>query len=655
MKLSALHLRNFKGIKKLDFEADGQDAAIYGKNETGKTTLNDAFLWLLFRKDSLNRADFEIKELNAAGQVKQHGLNHEVEGVITHNGNTITLKRVYSEKWTRKRGETQKEMTGHTTAYFLDDVPVKKKEYDAYIADICSEETFRLLTDPRYFNEHLHWTKRREILLSAFGDVSDQEVIESDSKLKDLPEILGNHTLDELRKIISERQKNINKELERIPVRIDEVMRGLPDISDINQMAIEKNIKALKGFIQEKQEEKARIESGGQVAEKTKQLREMEADYLAKTNKVRQAINEAINANRSLHSKVNRQSVDITAEIEAFNGQILANNHNIEVFENELPQLREQWNKINAEALDLDVETVCPACGQDLPADQVEAAKEKALSQFNEKKAARLDEINKHGKSKKEEMEVLKNDITAFESQIKDLASQLAKIDADKEAMDREFDELRKSDTEAFSPEKDPNIAKLKDEIKEIISNNADQIGAAQEEINALEDQKKDNEALLADIKSHKNGQVRIKELSEDEKRLASEFERLGRELHLTEEFIRTKVNILESRINSQFKITKFKLFDVQVNGALNEVCEAMVNGVPYTSNLNNGNRIKCGLDCINTLSNVYEFSPPVFVDNAESITDMTEIDAQVISLIVSAKDKKLRIEINNKAAAKAA
>ena len=101
----------------------------------------------------------------------------------------------------------------------------------------------------------------------------------------------------------------------------------------------------------------------------------------------------------------------------------------------------------------------------------------------------------------------------------------------------------------------------------------------------------------------------------------------------------------MEDKINSKFKMARFKLFDVQVNGALAECCETTFNGVPY-GNLNNGAKIQVGLDIIRTLQAHYGISCPVWVDNRESIVRLPEMDCQVISLIVSEKDKKLRIEL---------
>ena len=63
--------------------------------------------------------------------------------------------------------------------------------------------------------------------------------------------------------------------------------------------------------------------------------------------------------------------------------------------------------------------------------------------------------------------------------------------------------------------------------------------------------------------------------------------------------------------------------------------------------NLNNGARINVGLDIIRTLAKHYNFYPPIFIDNRESITELIDVSPQqTISLIVSEKDQELRAEL---------
>jgi len=170
IKINKLILQNFKGIRNLEINAAGKDLNIYGDNATGKTTVFDAFMWLLFNKDSLGRSDFGIKTQDSGGNTL-HNLEHSVECVLSIDDAILTLKKVYAEKWTKKRGSAEAEFSGHETKYYINEVPSTKGEYTAKISSIIDEDLFKTITNPLYFNEHLKWQDRRAILLSICGDM----------------------------------------------------------------------------------------------------------------------------------------------------------------------------------------------------------------------------------------------------------------------------------------------------------------------------------------------------------------------------------------------------------------------------------------------------------------------------------------------------
>ena len=277
MKLLKLQLANFKGQKEFVFEPQGKNADILGDNATFKSTTYDAFLWLLFNKNSENKKDFEIKTLDANNNPLR-GLEHSVEAVLQLGTEVLTLKKVFQEVWTKKRGEAKATFTGHTTNHFIDGVPVSKGDFSARIDQIAKEDLFKLLTNPSYFNEQLHWQERRATLIEVCGDVSDGDVIASNSKLAKLPAILGKRALEDHRKVILSRRSEINKELDKLPVRISEVHRGLPDIKGYNAATLDATITKLRKQVQGKRQELSVVTAGGEAATLTKQVRELEGE-----------------------------------------------------------------------------------------------------------------------------------------------------------------------------------------------------------------------------------------------------------------------------------------------------------------------------------------------------------------------------------------
>ncbi len=653
LKLLSLTLRNFKGIKNFTLDTQGGNADIYGDNATGKTTLADAFMWLLFDKDSNNRKDFEIKTLGPDGE-PEHGLEHTVEAILQlEDGSQIALKKVFREKWTKKRGSASAEFTGHTTDHFVDGVPVKKKEYDEKIAEIADEEIFRLLTDPRYFNEVLHWQKRRELLLEVCGDVSDQEVVSSNNGLSRLAEILGKRTIEQHRKVILARRAEINRELDKIPVRIDEVELGLPRIDDItNPDELPNDIANLRSALKKKQEELAHTRAGGQVAELTKKLRMIEGQMLKEKNRMTGEASERADKKTKELWQINDAALKTKSNIDYYKLKSKSIEVEIGNLEEKMESLRKEWRTENAKTFEFEQSETCPTCRQPLPVEQLKAAEEKAMAQFNKAKAEKLEAINAEGKQLAARKTALEVELKGLLQEQEKMMAELSELEMQKASIQQEIQAIQDGLKQVGPSPEYIQLQKQCEELEEQIQQAQDDVSAAvakiQKEIDELSDAIRALEQAAARIETREKSLKRIKELKAEERRLAAEYEELEHQLYLTDEFIRTKVRLLEEKINSKFKMSKFKLFDVQVNGALAECCDTTYDGVPY-SNLNNGARLNIGLDIINTLADHYGFAPVVFIDNAESVVNILPTKGQQIRLIVSAADKKLRIELAEK------
>lgn len=654
MELMKLELRNFKGIKNFTLNAQGGNIDIYGENATGKTTIYDAFLWLLFDKDSQNKKDFSIKTLDGKGEAL-HGLEHSVEGTFEVKGSSLSLTKVYQEQWTKKRGSATKEFTGHTTDYYINTVPVKKSEYAAKVAEIIDEDIFRLLTNPLYFNEQLHWEKRRAILLEVCGDLTDEDVIASDKKLAQLPAILGDHSLDDYRKIIASRRTKINDELKKIPVRIDEVTQGMPNIEGIDDEGIDAKIGAISKEIKAKNEDLAVIENGGEISAMRIKLSDTLADLQQIRFDHRSKINATVEGKRKELNALQVSCDDHEAEIRRMANRRKANLQDISELTSKMEALRNKWAAVNAQEFTFDqTDDTCPTCGQSLPQDQLAAAREEAQSEFNSKKAKEMEGINESGKTAKIAAEKLRAEADNLLEKIDSINKDYQQAFDQKTALQKEINELVEG---AGNVEDTPEyIAKTKE--KEAIEADIDalRLGVStaaekvEDEIKILTEEMRGLEVTKAQLVEHERRQKRIEELSQKERELAAEYEKLEEHLFLTEEFVKAKVNLLEEKINSKFKLARFKLFEVQVNGGISETCETTYGGVPYSGGLNNAARINVGLDIINTLAEHYGFAAPIFVDNAEAVVQLEPTKGQVIRLIVSEKDKALRAETQGEA-----
>lgn len=651
MRLITLRLENFKGIRSFTLDANGMDCSVFGNNATGKTSLYDAFLYLLFGKDSQNKKDFAIKTLTPEGD-PIHNLQHEVEASFDINGKVVTLRKVYKEVWKKTRGKSKAEFDGHTTDYYIDGVPKPLKDYNAFIISIINENLFKLLTNPLAFNENIKWEDRRKILLQVCGDISDEDVISSDKELKKLPDILQGRAVEDHKKVIAARRAEINKELERIPIRIDEVNKSMPDVSGISSQAIAQRITLLTADIKTKEQEIARIESGGEVAEKTKRLREIEGELLKLANDHRDMVDQKVDGRRKDLNDTKGLLNDSLAEESSLRLQQININKQINSLRDKRSELALEWKQVNGLEFEYEQDDVCPACGQALPSERLQAAREKALEQFNLKKSLDLEKINSDGQEIKEKLTTLNQELTELTQKI--LTAEQSTTTCQTQISDIEMDIISLT-ANMGKPEDMPEYSSkfqekesIQKEITDLQTGTQDAFDTAHRELDQLSNDLMAVQKSKLQMDQYQQGQERIKELEQQEKDLSAEHEKLEAELSLVEQFVRSKVSLLEDRINSKFKMARFTLFETQINGGQQEVCKTTFNGVPYSEGLNNAARINVGLDIIRTISDHYNFHPVVFIDNAEAVVELIPMKAQVIRLVVSEPDKKLRVEVPN-------
>jgi len=398
MKLIKLSLKNFKGVADFSFAPLGNDASILGDNATGKTTLYDAFLWLLFDKDSTGRKDFNVKTLEPTGEAI-HGLEHTVSATLQNGKREIELKKTLTEKWTKRRGEAERLFTGHETSYWIDDVPVKASEYKRAISALVEENLFKIITNPFYFNE-LPWQERRKILLDICGDVSEDEIIASNPDLAGITEILSGKKIDDYRKIIAEKIRKLNDEIAKVPVRIDELTGTLAG-EPTDYQAVEAEITEKKAALD--QIERLLVYSSAQ-GEEYRQKQQAVAQAFGEMEKIRQRISRENEEKAYQHNTEIQRAIDAVNNhrwvfeiAEAARNKILAE---IDDLKNQAEGLRVEWNKgnektfVEPEATDLN----CPTCGQTLPESQREDKITLAREAYQKNKTRTLEAITGRGK-----------------------------------------------------------------------------------------------------------------------------------------------------------------------------------------------------------------------------------------------------------------
>lgn len=646
IELRKLELMNFKGIKekKINF---GTVTDIYGRNKTGKTTIFDSVLWLLFGKDSNNRSDFNVKTLDHNGEVI-HGLEHQVIGTFDIGGQTVVLRRLLKENWVKKRGSADSVLSGNVTEYFVNEVPKKEKEYKDYIKTIVDEEVFKLISNLMYFNVNLEWKKKREILLNIVSDISDEDVMNSTTELQKLVSYLNGTNLDDFKAMIASQKKKLNEQLKAIPIRIDEINRKLPALAEgVDYESLENKKGEINGKLvvlesnlnnQKKVAQDMAIKQSV-VLDKKYKLKDMEMQLEKDSLK---ALNDMKFKLMQLQYEVEQDNKSIDhrkSSIETIDKQIAE-------LDKEADNLRKQYaEQFKAQFVEPDRDNfICPTCKQHLPEDDIEKQIKSMSKNFEIEKARALSQIQLLGKGKVDAKNKLFDEKVAVDEAIKEFEFRIANKNAEIFKLTAQIDEEQTKEHKVNYDSNEQYVT-LKNEIasleKSILP--IDENNRVREQYDNLQNEIIDINNLLSSKKAISDAQVRIKELKADEKTLAQQVADIEQKEFLAEKFIRTKASMLEERINNTFKYVTFKLFDVQMNGGTSETCQALIEGVPF-QDANNAAKYNAGIDVINALSKYYDVSGPVFIDNREGIIDLIDTDSQVINLIVSRDDKKLRI-----------
>jgi DNA repair exonuclease SbcCD ATPase subunit len=621
LKLNKLNIENFKGIKSFVFAPDGENAVIKAENGAGKTTLYDAFLWLLFGKDSTGRKDFGIRPLDNDHNIIK-GLVVAVEAGLSIDGVVHTLKKEQNEKLTKG------EFRGHETLCWLDEVPKKVGEFADYITSIIPEDTFKLLTDLQHFNSKLHWTDRRKVLLDIAGEIGTPEGFDK------LIAALNGRTVEEYKKVLAERKKRLTEEQKQINPRIDELNKGLENFAGANAEQLEAKREDIKAGIARLDEQRKILfeqESRRQAArDRVDELKSKKAgiEYTLKTDT--SGIEKLLNKKNIIMagiSKIRQSIADVESKINVKTFLLTGKKTEFQQHLTSLQTIRKEYEKAEAAK-----EEICPTCGQKMPENKESESLQKAI----------LANIIKKGNDTKDAVEKCRAKITEVEAELEVLNSELAKVKAElsqaEAAKIKRFAEIDEAVKNRPAPDFNEStewkkvgaeIAKAEKQIGQPVSEQLQQI-ESQKQIRQNELTEVNNALAQAD-RSVKD-KARIAELEEKEKQLAQQIADVARQLSQVGEYQAAESKAVEEAVNGKFEHTAFKLFDTLINGEIIDCCEAMLNGVPY-GDMSTGETIFVGIDIINVLSNHYGVSVPMFIDHSESFTLAIEAKTQTIEL----------------------
>ena len=654
IKVKSLHIENFKGCREMDISF-GDATKIYGQNASGKTTLVDAFMWLLFDKNSAGDSKFQIRPLDKDGN-QIDNVEIKAVAVLDVDGEEKKLQKIQKQKWVKPRGRQEKELAGNINEFEINDIPKKEKDYNAYITSMVDEKVFKLITNPAAFVS-LKWQEQRDILLKLVSEVTDADVIAANPDLFPLSDELAQFTAEELTAKAKKALSSYKKKQVELPARIDEVSKSLTDI-DTAELELQAN--AIK-------EQIADLES--QMDDTTAQYEQWQKQSDEILQK-KMDLNEYVrNANAGLieqRSRLNRELLELQQKLrDTQNDFRMAEldkqrcEQNLERHNKERDSIFAQWKEWNAKVFDESLwtfdesDTICKQCGQKLPEEQAKERKtnfynrkNQAIAKFDAEKSAHLDNLESIGAELTNSMKTASAGIGTASEKMTELALQSGSLKKEIAAKENELatlpQEVDLSDNQEFQSMQDEVIAMeeahnsmasaadIRSQLKILISGKHEELLGVQAKIASA-----DNTAA----------EERIDKLKAEQKQVGQQVADCEKQMYLLDQFTQAKMNMLSEKINSKFQKVTFILFAEQMNKGIVQTCECKYDGVSY-SDMNSGHRVVSGLDIISTLQEVYGVKAPVWIDNAEGLNDfnLPEMDCQVVTLSVS-DDVELKVE----------
>lgn len=651
--LKSLTLTNWRGERSRTTNFDPISTTIAGGNGLGKSRHFDAFMWLLFGKDSQDRKDFNVKSI-VDGQPLMK-TECEVVGILDVDGEEITLRRAFVEDWVKPRGQVEQVFKGNKTECYWNDTPVNVTEYQKRVNAIIDDSVFKMVTNPLFFAS-MPWKNQREQLFQLAGTVTDHEIATGNTSFSALLDKISGKSIADFKRELSSRKKRLKADLDEIQPRIDQTQKLMPETIDFSALeeelaVIEADIATTDKAISDATERvRLQYEAVQKRQEEINTLKtQRQQTVFEAQNKARE---EAFNANanrREAEAKVKdveRNSESLKREVQSYEEEKARLEKQVADLVSKSDTLREEWYKENEATYN--GETKCSCCGQELP----DAMKAEALEHFNKHKQSRLDEITSKGKGYKEQIETLNSRIQKLEVDLVASTDKYNTSKAELELLRKGFESLSEVKQAEVNPE---NIKEYTDLTKQItdleatLEDGAEKVDTSeyQERKKELSNKRDEVKAKLADRERIEQFCKQIANLETKGKDIAQQIADIEREEYTVQQFTKAKIDECEKRINGLFTMVTFRLFDYTI-GDVNkenpvETCIPLVNGVPFAV-ANTADQFNGGLDIINTLCKFYGVSVPIFIDGRESVNEIIHTQSQVINLVVT-NDKQLVIK----------
>lgn len=666
IKLQKLTLTNFRGVKSLEINFNENATQISGENGTGKSTVFNSFLWLLFGKDAQDRKDFNIQPTQ--GGEPDRRVESTVEAILSDDGETITLRRVLKPNWVKPRGQVEPVFKGNVTETYWNETPVNVTEYAKRVAGIINDSVFKMITNPLFF-ANMKWQNQREQLFQLAGTITDEEIAAQNSEFSALLDSISGKSFADFKKEIANKKKRLKDDLEQIQPRIDQTKKLMPENADFSALekevadidkqiadidtAIADKAAAIRGQYEAIQAKQAQINALQQ--QRTKVL----YDEQTRAN---EAANNANAARRDIESNIKateREIETLQRSVNMTSRELEQSKAKLEEKQNDVANMRNVWFNTNAEEYKAENDKiVCPlsnlVCNNPDLLAKMEENQNAARAKFNEDKAKRLAQITQNGKDLSVFIKEVEQDIANTSKALENAKNDLQNKRNELVSLNQNITTMQVVVADIVKPEEVQECVTLTGQIKAIEAEIAEMEKVNPVDSTDMQTTKRELTAKRDDARKQLGNRELIQhyvdevnKLEKQGKDLAQQIANLEREEYTIQEFSKARVDECERRINGLFTMVRFQLFDYNIDDSKREnpieTCVPLVDGVPFPV-ANTAGQVNAGLDIINALCKFYDVSAPIFIDGRESVNSIIDTDSQIINLVVS-HDKNLQIK----------
>ena len=652
MRLLSLALQNFKGHKDLTVNF-GDVTIISGANGTGKTSVFDAFCWLLTGKDGQGRVcgtgqkgEATIRPRQADGELLRQVEVAVTGRLVDEDGEVHTLRRVFCEVYSTDKNSGDKIFKGNTTKYFINDEPVPAARYDAWVKENIDPDRMKLTGDPAYF-PGLPWQQQRALLLQIAGGVDDAAVIAAHPELKPLEAMLEKHDLEGIRSMAAAQLKLANKAIKEGVVRIDQTMKLAGNVTESDLAAQiakqEEMVQAQEEAVTQAESALTNAKSGGravQVQNEMEALRlKLEAWEQRRHNKIEGIKADIRKQADEIAAVINHTKLDMAGK----QASVMGLKRNTQALEEERNALYKQYDEESAREFK---EDVCPFCNQPIHSGVADELRRK----FNEDKSRKLEDIVTKGKRVRDS---INENMKQIEALMGGVFADEKTIVENQKVLDGIYEEERKALNALPQLEDVPEFRDARSRRDMLARELADLKGGTQPDLAPLQRNVEEArnirsrlQAKLGEMQANLRTLQEVTALRDDLQTQRENADVASERLRLVTQFVIAKCRMLTDKVNTFFPGLEWRLFQQNVtNDDIVETCELTMHGVGYRD-LSQGEKIRAGMIIVGTLQEKLQILNPVWVDGAESITFTPEVKSQLVLLKAQENINQLKMEV---------